>query len=497
MTKDIERLRSYFTNPENAESAEDLAIMSAESIKVMAQIYATGGQVEKMSPESRIWLEDNFESQGGELEDVLKMVLKEELKTRRFDSGFMGQIHPQGSKIGVLANMIAAYMNTNTIVKEVSESEHGMELEATKWLAEMFGYDPEQSTGNITVGGTTANLAALWVAREKIIKERDYYKMDLDKPMHVLSNSMAHYSIEKASLILGHNIKLHKIPTTGFKSDVCAIEKLTAKLQSKGEDVMAIVGLAGETETGEVDDFERLADVAEKYGVYLHADAAYGGPFILSRAGWRFKGISRANSITVDPHKMLFTPYNAGAILFKDKEDHALIQRSARYLEREAGKGVLGPEGKRNFGFAGRVEGTLGAAGVIATWATMKLLGNEGVGALADHTLDLADYAYNRCENSALLRSVNKPELNTMLVGLKPELGLTPEEYDKLIEKTQEILDSGRVSGPTPYISYNGEVDNGRSAFRYIGMHPYTTEAHVEKLFSKIEEILGSLLENR
>ena len=79
----------------------------------------------------------------------------------------MGQIHPQGSKIGILCNFIAAYMNTNTIVKDVSSSEHAMEHEVLDWCAKLFGYDPNNASGNVVSGGTTANIAAMWVAREK------------------------------------------------------------------------------------------------------------------------------------------------------------------------------------------------------------------------------------------------------------------------------------------------------------------------------------------
>ena len=120
---------------------------------------------------------------------------------------------------------------------------------------------------------------------------------------------------------------------------------------------MAIVGLAGETETGMIDDLHGLADVAKKNGVYFHVDAAYGGPFILSRVGHLLQDINQADSITVDPHKLLYTPYQAGAILFKDKRNHMLIEKGmrqqARYLLRnEVRQGHLDEDVIRNFGMS-------------------------------------------------------------------------------------------------------------------------------------------------
>src|SRR3989339_278414 len=168
MAKKLEQVREYFLDPRRPESSESLAELGADTIRAMAQIYATGGDLEKMDSKTQNWLSKSQDSDA--LVEIMGELLHRESATRKFDHKFMGQIHPQGGKVGILANLVAGYMNTNTIVKEVSSSEHRMEHEAVNWLGEMFGYDKEKFSGNIVTDGTLANITALWVAREKKIK---------------------------------------------------------------------------------------------------------------------------------------------------------------------------------------------------------------------------------------------------------------------------------------------------------------------------------------
>jgi len=484
MKNKLEQTREFFIDPRRPETSEALAQLGADTVRAMAQIYATGGDIELMDAKTQRWLTKSKDAD--DLTELMGELLYRESFTRKFDHKFMGQIHPQGGKIGILASLVAAYMNTNTIVKEVSSSEHSMELEAIDWLGDMFGYDREKMSGNIVTDGTMANIAALWVAREKKIKEmKENGRWNRNTTFHVLVNDMAHYSIDKACVLLGtENVVITRLPRIGFKTDVRAAEELVRIInETEGDEVMALVGLAGETETAEVDDLDGLADLAEKTGTYLHVDAAYGGPFIMSRQRGLFKGIERADSITVDPHKMLYAPYEAGAVLFKDRRNHALIQKNARYLQPEENKGLLGNPADRNFGFAARVEGTLGSGGVIATWATERLLGKDGFAAILDHTLDLTRHCYDKVEGSLLLRPLHVPELNTLLIGLSDDLNLSDNEYSDLVRDVQKAVDQKYGY----YVSCNDEVDHGKSAFRFVAMHPWTGIEEVEELISCLE----------
>lgn len=488
--KTLDDIRKYFVNPEDPKTAEDLALLGANAIRVMALIYANGGEIDRMPQQVRDWL-NNSRDNDGLLEGVVGSLLKAESKTRRFDNRFMGQIHPQGNKVGILGNLIAAYMNNNLIVSEVSQSEQEMERYSIKWLAETLGYDPETASGNITSGGTTANLAALEVARNKVLKEIGMknplrrIRADLP-PIYVLASKWRHYSIDKACDTLG--IGLLTLPSEDFKINPKAVEKAVIKLRERGNKVAAIVGLAGETETGMVEDLESLATIAKEYDVFFHVDGAYGASFMLSRAQTEkrlFDGIQLSDSVTIDPHKLLYTPYSAGAVIFKDKSDHNLLQTDTRYL------GVV----------ASTIEGSRGSGGVISTYATIKLFGRDGLKALMDHTLDLAEFAYQIVGSSELLTPIHKPELNTMLIKINDKLkavarssGFSENDIETAIVDAQKELD--HMGYQDPYLSRNGKVDKDvqtgfeYSAYRYIGMHPYTTTEDVRLAVNKLEEIL-------
>ena len=143
----IAQAREYFVAPRSVKSAEDLAELGSEAIKVMAQIYTSGGDLDKMDKKTSKWLLDS-EGKSDGLTEVIRAMLFNEAGTRRFDHKFMGQIHPQGNKVGILGNLIAAYMNTNTIVKEVSMAENMMEVLKERGLfslGDIFGVGPDWS----------------------------------------------------------------------------------------------------------------------------------------------------------------------------------------------------------------------------------------------------------------------------------------------------------------------------------------------------------------
>lgn len=469
-TPELTEIQRFFVDPENPQSAEDLVKLGADTIRAMAEIFATRGDISKMTTPTKKWL-STPELAETLLEQKVGEILKKESKTRLYDIYFMGQIVTQGNKIGIISNLIGAYMDTNRIYRGVSPSEAEMETDSIKWLANIFGYNSEQSGGNITTGGTTANIEALWIAREKAFDSIHINIRKNNTPLYVLVSKYRHYSIDKACEMLG--LRLVTIPDNGnYKIDIKALDKRAEKISRVGGKIIAMVGIAGETETGMIENLEGIAGVAQKFESFFHVDAAYGGPYILSKAKDKFKGIDQADSITVDPHKMLYTPYAAGCILFKNENDHLLISKihSTRYL--------------RNV--VARVEGSMASSGVIATWATIQLLGTEGISTLLNSTLDLTNFSYERLLSSNILRPIFKPELNTILIGLRDDLGLSPIRYNSIMECIEEIVEKIE-KGKTMYVSRNEKIDKGLDAFRFLVNSPYTTKQSIEELLSFLE----------
>ena len=190
-----------------------------------------------------------------------------------------------------------------------------METDSIRWLSEIFGYDTNVSGGNITTGGTTANMEALWVAREKILEADRTNVRKNEKPLYVLVSKYRHYSIDKACNMLG--LRLLEVADKDFKVDVDSLKSKAEAIDKAGGRITVIIGIAGETETGMVEDLNKLSKVAEEYKAFFHVDAAYGGPYVLSQAKNKFCGINKADSIAIDPHKMLYTPYSAGCVYLR------------------------------------------------------------------------------------------------------------------------------------------------------------------------------------
>src|SRR5262249_19577134 len=156
-----------------------------------------------------------------------------------------------------------------------------------------------------------ANLSAVVTARRERLPP-DFLKGTL------YASDQAHHSVQKAAMLAGFPPDQVRVIGTGpdFRIDLSALTRTIRADREQGYRPFLVVGSAGTTNTGAVDDLEALADVAARNGLWFHVDAAYGGFFMLTERGRRaIEGIERADSVTLDPHKSLFLPYGTGCLL--------------------------------------------------------------------------------------------------------------------------------------------------------------------------------------
>jgi len=195
-----------------------------------------------------------------------------------------------------------------------------------RWMCKMVGF-PKTALGNLTSGGSIATLIAITTARDaKGIRARD-----IEQAVIYLTEQ-AHHSVQKAIRIAGlGEAKLSYIPITDkFKMDDTILAERIAADKAAGFRPFMVVASAGTTDTGVIDPLDRIADLAAANEMWFHADAAYGGFFMLTEeVRENFKGIERADSVTIDPHKGLFLAYGTGAVLIKDIE---ALQNTHFYL---------------------------------------------------------------------------------------------------------------------------------------------------------------------
>jgi len=192
-----------------------------------------------------------------------------------------------------------------------------MEHELIRWMSSIFGY-PEKSIGNLTSGGSIANLIALTSARDK----HNIKGSEIEKSVIYLSEQ-THHCIQKALRIIGLEDIIIRYVKIDHRSKIITtdLSRLIAKDISRGLTPFLVVASAGTTDTGAIDPLEEIAKICQTHNLWFHVDAAYGGFFmLLDRQKHAFKGIELSDSLVVDPHKGLFLPYGIGAVLIKDKE---------------------------------------------------------------------------------------------------------------------------------------------------------------------------------
>lgn len=239
--------------------------------------------------------------------------------------GHLGYIPGGGIFASSLGDMMAAVSNRYAGIFFSNPGAVVMENQLIRWMCEVMGY-PNTAHGNITSGGSIANLIAM-------VSARDFFQINRHN-IHqavIYTTAQVHHCVHKAVRIAGlAECVARTVPMDrSYRMDAEVLENLIIQDLNQGLKPFMLIGSAGTTDTGAVDPLDKLADLAEKYKIWFHIDAAYGGFFNLLEAYKPLlKGIERSDSLAIDPHKGLFLPYGTGAALFKDT---AAVLRTHHY----------------------------------------------------------------------------------------------------------------------------------------------------------------------
>jgi len=279
-----------------------------------------------------------------------------------------------------------------------------------KWL-----HSANHSLGAFCSGGTVANMTALWIARNQILKADGSFKgvakEGLFRAMRhygyddlaILVSERGHYSLKKAADLLGiGRDMLIPVKTDGNnKVLVDEMRRCAQELSARNIRVMAIVGVAGTTETGSIDPLRELAELAKELQCHFHVDAAWGGATLLSeKYRYLLSGIELADSVTIDAHKQMYVPMGAGMVVFKNPTAAHAIEHHAEYILRKGSKdlGSQTLEGSRP-GMALLVHGCL------------QVIGRQGYEILINRSLEKARYFAGLIELNAEFELITAPEL--------------------------------------------------------------------------------------
>ncbi|HEX2092418.1 MAG TPA: pyridoxal-dependent decarboxylase, partial [Longimicrobiaceae bacterium] len=339
-----------------------------------------------------------------------------------------------GSVSGMLAEMLAAGINNNTAT--IASSALHVEEQVLEWFRSMLGL-PAGSSGLLVSGGSVANLIGIAVARtaKAGVDTKRMGVRALPQNLVLYCSEETHNSVDKAASLLGLGTDwVRKVPTDDdFRIRVEALEEAIRRDLEEGHRPFCIVGNAGTVGTGATDDLSRLADVAERFGLWLHVDGAIGAVLALSPALCpRVRGIERADSVAFDLHKWMYMPYAVGGVLVRDREaHHRTFASSASYL----GQTERGPEADahRFHEFGLELSRSFGA---LKVWMLVKEHGVDRYTRLIEQNVGQAAYLAGLVEEHPELELLAPAPLN--IVCFRYRGAGIPEE--RLDAANREIL---------------------------------------------------------
>jgi aromatic-L-amino-acid decarboxylase len=324
--------------------------------------------------------------------------------------GYFAYIPGGGLFYAAVADLIADSINRYVGVCAAAPALVQLEANVVRWFCEIVGYS-RTAGGVLTTGGSLANFTAIVAARKTLLGD-DFADATL------YCSSEVHHSFQKAADLAG--FRAANIREIGVDAQFrMRLDELQAAIE-KDPRPFFVVGSAGTTNTGAVDDLEAIARIAREKKIWFHVDGAYGAFFMLTERGRSaMRGIELADSITLDPHKTLFQPYGTGAVLVRDAStlrrafsSHADYLPDMQREEELIDFCEISPELSRDF------RG-------LRIWLPIKLLGIEPFREALDEKLDLIDLVTSELRKIDGIEIVAEPQLTIVAFRLvKPDADL-------------------------------------------------------------------------
>jgi glutamate decarboxylase len=419
-----------------------------------------------------------------------------------------------------LARIMTA-LNQNLVKIETSKAFTPLERQVLAMLHQLvfnrdeafyatWMHEAGSALGSFCSGGTIANITALWAARNRFLGPRPGFPglsaaglvaaMGASgyEGLAVLVSRRGHYSLGKAVDLLGiGRDNLIAIDTDAdSRVDTRALRQRCASLEAARIKVLAVVGIAGTTETGSVDPLGELADIAAQYRAHFHVDAAWGGPTLFSsRYRPLLAGIERADSVTIDAHKQLYVPIGAGMVLFRDPAALSAIEHHAEYVLRRGSKDL----GART------LEGSRPGMAMLVH-AGLHIIGRRGYELLVEQNIERAQALARLIMASTDFELVTAPTLNILSYryvpapvqrqlrdaprSLRQRINAVLDEATQTIQKIQRAAGHSFVSRTRiPAASHDGDTI---TVFRVVLANPMTSIEVLEKVLREQASIAAS-----
>ncbi|NMP15672.1 pyridoxal-dependent aspartate 1-decarboxylase PanP [Thalassotalea sp. Y01] len=415
-------------------------------------------------------------------------------------------------------------LNQNLVKIETSKAFTPLERQVLGMLHRLVYNEPDDfyqefmhsaghSLGAFCSGGTVANITALWVARNNLLKADGEFKGVAQQGLHkalqhygyqgvaIVVSERGHYSLKKAADILGigRESVISVATDEHNRIDIEQLQRTCAELESQKIKVMCLVGVAGTTETGNVDPLTEMAAIAEQYNCHFHVDAAWGGATLLSNK-YRdvLKGIELADSVTIDAHKQMYVPMGAGLVVFKNPAAVASIEHHAEYILRKGSKD-LGSH---------TLEGSRPGMAMMV-YASLHIISRPGYELLINQSIEKAKYFAQLIDQDSDFELISEPELCLLTYRYAPQAvqsflqtanAQQSLDINSLLDKLTKFIQKRQREDGKSFVSRTRiEVAkySGRKTlvFRVVLANPLTTEQILKDVLAEQKQIAASSLQ--
>jgi L-2,4-diaminobutyrate decarboxylase len=382
----------------------------------------------------------------------------------------------------IAAEVLISAINSSLDTWDQSAGGTLIEQRMVTWTCNEIGYDCS-GDGVFTSGGTQSNLMGLLLARDHYAKEYLRYNIKQkglpaeSSRFRIFVSEMGHFSIKKNAALLGLGEQsVVAIPSDGYRMNTTLLEEAIQSELEEGNIPIAIVATAGTTDFGNIDPLQQIGEIAAKYRLWFHVDAAYGCGLLLStKYRHLLNGIEMADSVTTDYHKSFFQPVSSSAFLVKDKRSLDLLKHHADYLNpKEHDEDGLPNQVNKSIQTTRRFD-------ALKLWFTLRLMGKQQLG----------NYIETIIETSAAVADMIQQDVDFDLLSFSDISALVFRYYP-------ERLDEESVCGVNQYIKKElfkegaalvaGTRINGSFYLKFTVLNPLTTTEDVAKILQIIKD---------
>ncbi|NAX19593.1 pyridoxal phosphate-dependent class III aminotransferase [Vibrio sp. V39_P1S14PM300] len=414
------------------------------------------------------------------IDSTTELVAKNAIFTQH--PGCIAHLHTPPLMPAIAAEAMIAALNQSMDSWDQASSATYVEQKVINWLCDKYEMS-DSADGIFTSGGTQSNQMGLMLARDWIADTLSGHSIqklglpDYADKLRIVCSAKAHFTVQKSAswMGLGEKAVLTVDALPDGTMDASQLERVIEQAKADGLIPFAVVGTAGTTDHGAIDDLQVIADVAAKHQIWMHVDGAYGGALILSSHKARLKGIERANSVSVDFHKLFYQTISCGALLVNDKANFKFLLHHADYLNREHDELP---------NLVDKSVATTKRFDALKVFMTMQSVGPQALGEMYDHLLAQTQQVAEMVREHAGFELLAEPSLSTVLFRSTQEAS---QGVDKLNQKV-------RIEALVRGVAVLGETTvNGQSALKFTILNPCLTLSDFEKLLTEINQLAVEL----